>query len=146
MNVNVVHLRSVQFMNLAHIFGELKWRWVNLAHIFGELKFEFTKIWTRFWLFEYFYGKLRLLLYKINYFNPNPGLKVNKNAFHLIFIIIFLYKNYTLKWSWVIVAHIFYPKKFMIVSDRGSNFEQMIVSDCGSWKIWTFLSLIIIVQ
>ena len=41
----------------------------------------------------------------------------------------------------LIVAHIFIPKKFMIVSDRGSNFKQMIVSDRGSWKTWTFLSL-----
>ena len=44
-------------------------------------------------------------------------------------------------WMWVIVAHIFIPKKFMIVSDRGSNLKHMIVSDRGSWKIWTFLSL-----
>ena len=60
---------------------------------------------------------------------------------HLLIVPIYYDRLVNVNWSWVIVAHIFIPKKFMIVSDRGSNFKQMIVSDRGSWKIWTFLSL-----
>ena len=44
------------------------------------------------------------------------------------------------EWTWLTYLE---PKKFMIVSERGSYFEQVNVSDRGSWKMWTFPSLVV---
>ena len=42
------------------------------------------------------------------------------------------------EWTWLRYLE---PKKFMIVSERGSYFKQVNVSDRGSRKMWTFPSL-----
>ena len=42
------------------------------------------------------------------------------------------------EWTWLRYLE---PKKFMIVSEYGSYFNQVNVSDRGSWKMWTFPSL-----
>ena len=42
------------------------------------------------------------------------------------------------EWTWLTYLE---PKKFMIVSERGSYFKQVNMSDHGSRKMWTFPSL-----
>ena len=148
MNVNGVHFRSVQFSSWIWLIFLVNWydrewtwliylvNWKLSSHKEGIiwLKYSITISFSpKNFFFHSIYSNAVLFL---------PTFSQKSLPFHFLFLFISL-KIFAMNWSWVIVAHIFITKKFMIVSDCGSNFKQMIVSDRGSWKIWTFPSLVI---